>query len=250
MNRAIRIGSLHVHSYGNPSDRPLVALHGIKGHGARWRHLAAAHLTESYVIAPDLRGHGHSAMEPSGDLERQVADVPAMLDSLGLTRVDVMGHSYGSLVATHLSRTAPERIDRLVLLDPSVQLPAQSMREQARRAMPLPSYDTPEHARAERAAAWPFASRQTLDDEGEEQLAQGPDGRWRRRVEAAAVVTACSAMARPQILPSPTADTLLTIARRSGFVRSEYVADCAACSATNRPLPRWPQTTMASRRMV
>ncbi len=194
------------------------------------------------MITPDLRGHGHSAMEPPWDLERQVADVLAVPAGRGLTRVDVMGHSYGARVATRLSRTTPERIDRLALLDPSVQLPAQPVGEQARRGMSLPPYDTPEHARAERAAAWPFASGQTLDDEVEEQLEQGPGGRWCRRLEAAAVATACSGMARPQILPSPTADTLLMIVRRSASYAPSTSPTAAAYSAANRPSPRWTRT--------
>lgn len=51
---------LNTHLFG-PTDAPeVLALHGLTGHGRRWRNLAEQHLPDVRVIAPDLRGHGRS----------------------------------------------------------------------------------------------------------------------------------------------------------------------------------------------
>ncbi|TDC36991.1 alpha/beta hydrolase [Micromonospora sp. KC213] len=217
---------MYVHRYGDPAARPVVALHGIRGHGGRWRHLAERHLRDSYVVAPDLRGHGRSDGTPPWSVERHVDDVLGVLDELGLDRVDVIGHSFGGLIALYLTRTAPHRVARLALLDPSVGLDPHGVRENAHRSLVVPSFADQVQARSEREAAWPYASPEVLDDDVAEHLAQGSDGRWRWRFEAAAVVTAYSDMARPALVP--TVPTLLLIGQRAGFVRPEFVADCRA----------------------
>ncbi|MFI9235434.1 alpha/beta fold hydrolase [Streptomyces sp. NPDC053079] len=222
------LGHLHTHRYGAPAAGPLLALHGIQGHGARWRRLAERHLPGSYVIAPDLRGHGRSDWSPPWSVERHVADVLAVMDDLGLPQVDVVGHSFGGLVALHLCRTAPERVGRLALLDPSVGLAPRGLHEQARRTMTTSTFAGCDEARVERKAAWPSASAEAVDDEVADHLTEEPDGRRRWRFDAAAVVTACSEMAGPPVLPPSTVPTLLVIAKRSGFVRPEYVTDCRA----------------------
>src|SRR5690606_1259832 len=76
--------------------------------------LAAAH----DVVMPDLLGFGGSS-SPGADpsLDRQVAAMIGVLDALGLERVDVVGVSYGGLVAYLLAAQHPERVRRLVLVD-------------------------------------------------------------------------------------------------------------------------------------
>jgi len=101
------------------AGRPLLLLHGF-GASAIWQwhgqlaDFAAAH----DVVMPDLLGFGGSS-SPSADpsLDRQVAAMLGVLDELGLERVDVVGISYGGLVAYSLAAQHPERVRRLVLVD-------------------------------------------------------------------------------------------------------------------------------------
>lgn len=160
-------------------------------------------------------------------------DVLALMDQLGLPQADMVGHSFGGLIGIHPCRTAPERVGRLTLLDPSVELAPSVLHGLARRSMETLSFADREQARAERKAAWPYASPETLDDEVTDHLAEEPDGRWRWRFDAAAVVTACSEMACAAVVPPPTVPTLLVIAKRAGFVRPEFVADCRASLGDN-----------------
>ncbi len=48
---------LHVHRFGPADGPPVLALHGVTGHDARF---AADALPDFSVLAPDLRGHGTS----------------------------------------------------------------------------------------------------------------------------------------------------------------------------------------------
>ncbi|MFC9627106.1 alpha/beta fold hydrolase [Streptomyces sp. NPDC056930] len=218
----------YANHYGAAEGPALLALHGIKGHGARWRHIAETSLYDFSVIAPDLRGHGRSDHAPPWNTEAHVADMLALLDARRMHRVDLLGHSYGGLIALRLAHEAPERVGRIVLLDPSVGLPAGDMHDQARRTLNTCSFTDPEQACAERRSAWPAASAAAVEEEVAEHLAPRSDGRWQWRIEPAAVVTACSEMAGPPITPPATVPTLLVIARRSGFVSPEYVRACRA----------------------
>ncbi|MGW0996395.1 alpha/beta fold hydrolase [Streptomyces sp. NPDC002523] len=220
--------ALYVRHYGAAEGPALLALHGIRGHGARWQRIAETSLYDFSVIAPDLRGHGRSDHAPPWNTEAHVADMLAVLDAHHLDRVDLLAHSYGGLIALRLAHAAPERVGRIVLLDPSVSLPAGRMHDQARRTLSSGFFADPEQARAERRSAWPAASAAAVEEEVAEHLVRRGDGRWQWRFEPAAVVTACSEMAGPAVTPPATVPTLLVIAGRSGFVSAEYVRACRA----------------------
>ena len=152
------VTELHVRTYGAADGPAVLALHGVTGHAARWRVLAEA-LPELRLIAVDLRGHGHSPWTPPWHLEQHVADALAVLDELGLDRVAVFGHSFGGAIAVHLARTAPDRVERLVLLDPAIGLDPQDMLETAEETRADESYPDLAAARADRAQRWPGVRR-------------------------------------------------------------------------------------------
>lgn len=70
------------------------------------------------VIALDNRGHGASAKLYQSELYDpwlMARDVLALIDHLGLTRVDLMGYSMGGRISACATLTAPERVRSLVL---------------------------------------------------------------------------------------------------------------------------------------
>lgn len=99
---------------------PVVLLHGFGG-DARWQltdvmcRLADHHR----VIAPDLLGFGSSvATEPRAvGLLAQADAVAQVMQRLDAPRADVLGTSYGGMVAYRLATHHPERVSRLVLVD-------------------------------------------------------------------------------------------------------------------------------------
>jgi lipase len=220
--------ALHVHRFGDPSGAPLVALHGVTGHGARWRRTAERHLADRYTLAPDLRGHGRSPHRPPWGIEQHVVDVLAVMDAEGVGRVDLVGHSYGGMIGVHLARTAPDRIRRLVLLDPAIGLDPDDAAANARGYMAEVSFADAVEARASLVARWPEASEEAVKDEVGEHLEHGADGRTRWRFEPASIVTAYSEMARPHAAPPAEVPTHLVIATLADLVRPEFVVDCRA----------------------
>ena len=110
-------GELTVAEWGDPAAEPLLAIHGITASHLAWL-MVAEHLPERRIIAPDLRGRGRSDTLPGPyGMPRHASDLVAVLDGLGLDRVQVTGHSMGAFVAVAMAAVAPERVTDLVLVD-------------------------------------------------------------------------------------------------------------------------------------
>lgn len=213
--------ALNVVELGQPGGRPVLALHGITGHALRWRGLAAE-LPDVRLLAVDLRGHGHSPWAPPWHVEQHVADALAVLDEHGLDRVPVIGHSFGGTIAVHLARAAPERVARLVLLDPALGLDPQAMLTAATDTCAGEVYPDRASARAEKARGWEGVPGAVVDDELDAHLVE-EGGRFRYRYATPAVVAAFSEIARPAVTPPPGMPTLLVPATKVDYVRPEWV---------------------------
>lgn len=220
------MGTLNVTTYG-PADGPaILALHGVTGHAKRWWVLAAK-LPELRLICVDLRGHGRSPWEPPWRLEQHVADALAVLDELALDRVTVFGHSFGGAIAVHLALTAPDRVHRLVLLDPALGLDPAEMLITAEETRGDESYPDLAAARADRRQRWPGFPDELVEVELAEHLI--PEGdHLRYRYSRAAVVAAWSEMARPAPTPPARLPTLLLPAAREDYVQPAWVQACRA----------------------
>lgn len=112
-------------SWGEPGEKPLLALHGWLDNAASFTFLAPL-LRGYHVVALDLTGHGQSDQR-SADASYQIwDDLPEILgvvDALGWDAFDLLGHSRGAIISTLLASAFPERIRRLVLLDAVVPAP-------------------------------------------------------------------------------------------------------------------------------
>jgi lipase len=214
--------TLHVHEFGPADGRPVVFLHGLSGHGGRWRLLAEQQLADFRVVAPDLRGHGDSTRLPPWNLEQHAADVIDLLDTLGLDRVPLVGHSYGGATALHVTARAPERVARLALLDPSTGLSPVTCEEVALEELEPETWSDLGAARAQFTEVW--SSAEGADLEVAANFVQSADGRWRRRYSTAMAVTAWSEMSRRPVLPPRGTRTLLLRATKADFVSPQLVA--------------------------
>jgi len=109
----------HYTEWGAPTAPPLVMLHGVTGHARTWDEEAALFASRYRVLALDQRGHGDSDPSPDADytVATLAADVAAFVDALGLARISLVGLSMGGRVAIGFAGQAPERVDRLVIVD-------------------------------------------------------------------------------------------------------------------------------------
>lgn len=101
------------------THRPVLLIHGFGGSAVwTWTPQAVDLAADRRVLMPDLIWFGGSqSSNTDSSLDRQVAAIDGLLTSLGLTQVDVVGISYGGLVANELAAAHPERVRKLVLVD-------------------------------------------------------------------------------------------------------------------------------------
>lgn len=112
-------GQLHVRHArpARPTARPLLALHLTPGSGRMYEPLLAHLGTDRLALAPDTPGYGASdaPAAPPG-IDDYAMAMSALLDSLELDSVDLLGYHTGSKIAVCLALAAPGRVNRLVLV--------------------------------------------------------------------------------------------------------------------------------------
>jgi non-heme chloroperoxidase len=100
------------------SGPPLVFLSGLQDVAHGFDDLAPEFTNDYHVLAITRRGYGASSQPPGGyDLAGRVADLRAVLDSLGLQRVALVGHSIAGDELTAFAGAYPARVTSLVYLD-------------------------------------------------------------------------------------------------------------------------------------
>ncbi len=85
------------------------------------------------VLAPDLPGHGRSAGEALPSIEALADWIVSVLDTLGIARAAVVGHSMGSLVVLELAARHGSRIERAALLGTALPMPVSPVLLEASR---------------------------------------------------------------------------------------------------------------------
>ncbi len=107
---------------GEPAATVL-AVHGITATHQAWPMVAGA-LDDMRVIAPDLRGRGHSATLPGPwGMNQHADDLARLLDATGQDRVIVVGHSMGAFASVMFAHRYPDRLAGLLLVDGGLPLP-------------------------------------------------------------------------------------------------------------------------------
>jgi pimeloyl-ACP methyl ester carboxylesterase len=112
--------NLHYITVGTGPD--LVMLHGFLGNLAVWHLYMAPILRREYrVTTYDLRGHGYSDVTPNHyTAADMVEDLRCLLDGLGIERPILVGHSFGADIAMYFSLLYPERVPKLLALEPGL----------------------------------------------------------------------------------------------------------------------------------
>lgn len=106
---------------------PVLLVHGTAAWSGTWFNLVPALVQAGHpVIAVDLPPFGYSDKATTLDFTRpaQAERLRATLDAWGVRRVIVVGHSFGGGPALEFALRAPERVERLVLVDAALGLQA------------------------------------------------------------------------------------------------------------------------------
>jgi len=113
-------GSVHVERYGH-GGAPILLVHGFGTCSFLWRNVGPALAAASRTaFAIDLFGYGESdrPFDAQYGIAAQSDYLDRALTALRLTKATIVGNDLGGAVAMHLAFNRPERVDRLVLVNP------------------------------------------------------------------------------------------------------------------------------------
>ena len=115
---SVRDGKIEVSVLEGGTGEPLVFLHGVEGLSG-WDSNLEQLSKDRRVYAPRQPGVGNSTgLEQLEDVWDLVLFYEEFLDALGVDKVDLVGHSYGGMVAAELAAHIPARIRKLALISP------------------------------------------------------------------------------------------------------------------------------------
>lgn len=154
-----------VHEFGTPDARDLVLLHGLTEAGTTWPDAVQRWGSHFRILAPDLRGHGHSPRFTAAQLSDPMAvlrdDVIGLLEAVCRGPAILLGHSLGGRLALIASAARPDLVDRLVLEDPVLAsldaAPASFAEQQHQFLDAFADGGVGERARAHAATNWSAA---------------------------------------------------------------------------------------------
>ncbi|MDO9599411.1 MAG: alpha/beta hydrolase [Azoarcus sp.] len=116
-----------IYTGGRSFDRELptvVLIHGAGHDHSVWNYQARHLAHHGYgVLVPDLPGHGASHGTPLRDIDAMASWLLDLADAVGCTRMRLVGHSMGSLIALAAAAKAGDQVERLVLVGSVAPMP-------------------------------------------------------------------------------------------------------------------------------
>ncbi|MBX3157516.1 MAG: alpha/beta hydrolase [Deltaproteobacteria bacterium] len=117
-SRTVDVDGLPMHYLTAGRGEPLILLHGYAQSAHMWRRAIPQLAKRFTVIAPDLPGFGDSGIPTEGsDVKNAAMRVHALATKLGATKVRVVGHDIGLMVAYAYAAMYPDEVTKLVLMD-------------------------------------------------------------------------------------------------------------------------------------
>ena len=97
---------------------PLLILHGFLGMSDNWKTLGRKYAAAGFEVhLLDQRNHGRSFWSDAFDYRVMAEDVKHYMDSVGISRAILHGHSMGGKTAMQMACTYPERVSKLLVAD-------------------------------------------------------------------------------------------------------------------------------------
>jgi lipase len=200
---------LKARRWGSESDDCVICIHGLAQHGGVFQSIADRLVEHGCsVVAVDLRGHGESGPEPPWNTEIHAQDVLETLDDLQIDSATLIGHSFGGRVTATLAADSPDRVRRVVLLDPALEVSPEWALKSAEIERLDWSFATVDGAVTALLSSESMVapSRDTVAAYVRDDVREGPDGRYRFRFCPSAAVVAWNeaTLSAPAIAELPT----------------------------------------------
>jgi pimeloyl-ACP methyl ester carboxylesterase len=113
----VRMAYMDVAPSTQPNGRSIVLLHGMNFFGEYWGGTIEVLRKEGFrVVVPDQVGFGRStkAVIPY-TVSDMAANTRKLLETVGIQRAIIVGHSMGGMVATRFALLYPDVVEKLVL---------------------------------------------------------------------------------------------------------------------------------------
>ena len=116
---------IYVKTFGDTSSIPIIYLHGGPGYNCSTFEVTTAQKLADegyYVVVYDRRGEGRSGEIAEYTFEQTHSDLVEIMDSLNLNSANLIGHSFGGMVAITFAEKHKSRIQSVVLVGAPVSL--------------------------------------------------------------------------------------------------------------------------------
>ena len=116
----INAQTIYSNAYGNPNNPPIIYIHGgPRGNATLFEGTTAQTLADKgyYVIVYDRRGEGRSKdTNAKFTFQESANDLNYLINKYNLSKVTLIGHSFGGIVATLYTKNNTEKVEKLILV--------------------------------------------------------------------------------------------------------------------------------------
>jgi pimeloyl-ACP methyl ester carboxylesterase len=120
---------MHYLEWAGPTGAPtLLLLHGYLAHAHWWDFVAPWLAQHHRVIAPDFSGMGDSGYRPRYSYAQFNAEVPGIVEALGIGGCTAIGHSFGGRTLLHACHARPDLFARAIVVDSRLGSPEDPVR--------------------------------------------------------------------------------------------------------------------------
>lgn len=109
---------IYFHEYGNPNGNPILVFHGGPGNYSKPKHAGLFCPEKHRVILFDQRGCGKSTYVDrykENSIDHTADDAVAILDHLGISKVNVVSSSWGSACALNFAKRHKNYVKKMIL---------------------------------------------------------------------------------------------------------------------------------------
>jgi pimeloyl-ACP methyl ester carboxylesterase len=221
--------TLNVALAGDPSNPPVILLHGFPESHRTWREIAPRLEGHFFLVMPDQRGFGGSDRPQEVDAykgDQLVGDLFALADAMSLERFALVGHDWGGGIAWGAALRGDPRLSRLAIVNaPHPVIFQKSLiesGEQRAASQYISTFRSPGFEQVVKAQGFPWFFDKTFG--GEVDLSQIPEAErqqyiaeWSQPGAFTAMLNwyrAASLIVPPSGLTMPVPDWLLRAVRK------------------------------------
>jgi pimeloyl-ACP methyl ester carboxylesterase len=119
-DRYVEVGGKRIRYWAAGEGPAVVLVHGLSNSAEFWQYNIAALAVRHRVYALDLLGFGKSDKEIGQfSLPYAAAFMADFLDAVGVGQASLVGNSLGGVICAQTAAQYPERVERLILVDPA-----------------------------------------------------------------------------------------------------------------------------------